>query len=551
MPNPSTAKLVSLVCEGGEDFEFYPTTDEIIDALAKDIKRQRDKHYRYDMSSVLDIGAGNGKVLAALRERAEMTSLHAIEKSPILCEQLPADVLIVGTEFAAQSLLSKHVDVTFCNPPYSDFEQWAVKIVRESASLLVYLVIPERWARSDKIADALRYREAECHKVGDFDFLSAEDRAARAKVHLLRITLKHEGRHRESEDAFERFFKESFAHLIDKFEGPAKTHSEAKRDEFAELVVGPGYVDALVSLYNTELGNVQRNFDLVGKLDVSLLKEFNINPQVVMECLKTRLSGLRSDYWQELFSHLEAVTNRLTSRSRRALLDTLQRHVHVDFTESNIHAVVVWVIKNANLYLESQLIETYEHMVDKCNVIMYKSNAHAWVEERWRYSSEPRQNSHYGLDYRIVTHRMGGMRSSYGYTELEESAGEFLGDLLTVARNLGFECTTNPHLLNHSGRREWTGGERYEFHGMHRGRSVVLFDVRAFKNRNLHIRFAKPLILALNVEHGRLKGWLRSREEAAEELKDTEAAQHFRANKLLTSASMPLLAAPQPQVHAA
>ena len=39
-----------------------------------------------------------------------------------------------------------------------------------------------------------------------------------------------------------------------------------------------------------------------------------------------------------------------------------------------IYAVIMWVIKNANLYIDSQLLETYELMVAKCNVVLYKSN---------------------------------------------------------------------------------------------------------------------------------------------------------------------------------
>jgi hypothetical protein len=171
MKPTSAAELIALVSCAGQDYEFYPTTEEIIAALVRDLKRSRNSPVNYSRGydSVLDIGAGNGKVLTALRERAGFTSLHAIEKSMILCEQLDPDILIVGTDFAAQSLLSKHVDVVFCNPPYSAFEAWAEKIIRQSASSIVYLVLPQRWEKSIRIADALRYREAECKVVGDFD----------------------------------------------------------------------------------------------------------------------------------------------------------------------------------------------------------------------------------------------------------------------------------------------------------------------------------------------------------------------------------------------
>ncbi len=48
----------------------------------------------------------------------------------------------------------------------------------------------------------------------------------------------------------------------------------------------------------------------------------------------------------------------------------------------------------------------------------------------------------------------------------------------------------------------------------------LLMDVRAFKNGNLHIRVAKDVMLAINVKAGALLGWLRTAEEAAEELQE-------------------------------
>ncbi len=538
--------LLARVVEAEQDFEWYPTTDEIIGALVRDIKR----HSFHPLSSVLDVGAGNGKVLMALRERAGLKDLHAIEKSELLCEQLHPDVLIVGTEFAEQSLLSKHVDVIFSNPPYSEFEDWAVKIIRQAASELVYLVLPERWEKSVPIADALRFRSTACEKVGQFDFLNAE-RSARCKVHLLCVALPWERHAKENDDAFERFFNEHFAHLVEKFAETGGEREEKNGSRFGSLVAGAGYLEALVALYDAEMANVQGNFDLMSRLDAKLLREFGISPPSIMESLKKRLAGLRTDYWNELFSRLDTVTNRLTSTSRRRLLDVLQKHVHVDFTESNIRAVLIWVIKNSNIYIDSQLIETYELMVAKCNVQMYKSNQRTWEQDGWRYNSTESKNSHFALDYRIVTHRIGGISKGYSHSDLDERASEFLGDLLTLARNLGFDCETSVHSLGRSGRRDWVSGEKYEFHGSDRvggdllrtRAPIVLFDVRAYLNGNLHLRLAKSFIMALNVEHGRLKGWLHSRDEAARELDDPAAAEFFNSNVRLASNPAALLLA--------
>lgn len=569
-PMPQHARaLVAEVIEAAQDFEFYPTTQEIIRALARDLCGVSSENYREEYNSILDIGAGNGKVLLALRDyftgdevknkfgndafRIRFNALHAIEKSQVLCQQLDPSILIVGTEFEEQSLLSKAVDVIFCNPPYSQYEAWTEKIIRQAASRLVYLVIPERWEKSVKIADAIKFREAEAHKVGSFDFENAEDRTARAKVHLLRIKL-----HTNKEgDAFERFFNEQFADLIAKFAaGKAKPaeDGEEDRDEptkggrhrpFSSLVVGPNYPEALTGLYRAEMAHVEKNYALVSELDVDLLREFDISPPRIMACLKTRLAGLRSAYWHELFSHLNSVTDRLTSQSRQNLLNVLHKHVEVDFTVSNICAVLVWVIKNANQYIDSQLLHTYELMVDKCNVHLYKSNKRTWTDQQWRYCRDDEEKpSHFALDYRIVTHRIGGIKTGYSFDRgLEERGQTFLGDLLTIAKNLGFNCTTNDGRLSYHKREEWEAGQAQQFYFIHKKTNarVQLFDVRAFKNGNLHLRLNQSFILALNVEHGRLRGWLRSPEEAVAELGEPKAAAYFKSNLQLAPGSGLLL----------
>ena len=51
--------------------------------------------------------------------------------------------------------------------------------------------------------------------------------------------------------------------------------------------------------------------------------------------------------------------------------------------------------------------------------------------------------SHYALDYRIVTHRVGGYQTGYSSwdTGLEERGRDFLADLLTIAKELRFHPT--------------------------------------------------------------------------------------------------------------
>jgi hypothetical protein len=539
--------LINQLKESDQDFEFYPTTNEIIRKLADDIRVSR--YTRHDSpTSMLDIGAGNGKVLKAIYDAPEsqIRQLYAIEKSPLLCGQLDASIFVIGTDFHQQSLISKKVGIVFCNPPYSEFETWVVKIIRECAAPTAYLVIPQRWERSTPIADALAYRRTKAEIVGSFDFEDAEDRAARAKVHLLRIDFRY------GDDAFDRFFKEQFAPLIEKFEEPKQEQEESKRPQggrkrpFHSLVIGEDYPSAMVTLYMQELANIQRNYQLMSDLDADLLKEFEVTPARVMKLLKERLTNLRTEYWHELFGRMRPITERLTSKTRKALLETLQRNASVDFTVANIHAVMVWAIKNANNYIEEQLIETYEMMVNKANVVLYKSNQRVFVEERWRYRDEASQNSHYALDYRIVTHRAGGIRHGYSWENqmgLEQRAHEFLGDLITIANNMGFLSSQDTPHLNGKGEKWVSGKPRSFYYQTTDGKTEILFEARAFQNGNIHLRLAKKFILALNVEFGRLKGWIRDAAEAVTELNDKDAALFFNSNLRLGNGNTTLLLA--------
>lgn len=90
----STHALVEKIKENNQDFEWFPTTDEIIDEIKNDIRDMREFPY----VSVLDVGAGDGRVLAALTDGKK----YAIEKSEILVQAMPADVFVVGTDFFSQ-----------------------------------------------------------------------------------------------------------------------------------------------------------------------------------------------------------------------------------------------------------------------------------------------------------------------------------------------------------------------------------------------------------------------------------------------------------------
>ena len=208
---------------------------------------------------------------------------------------------------------------------------------------------------------------------------------------------------------------------------------------------------------------------------------------------------------------------------------------------SNIHAVVLWILRTANEYINVQLMEVFDEMISHANVKNYKSNQRQFVYNRWRYEQE--KPSHIMLEYRIVLQHSGGIRveawSSDPCRGLEERARDHVQDMLTVAYNLGFACNTVDNRLLNS--RDWKAGAAETFCFNDNGVQKELLEVRAFKNGNMHIRLNQKFALALNVENGRLRGWIHSAAEAVAETGDTGAAEFFESHIQLAQTSLPML----------
>ena len=184
-------------------------------------------------------------------------------------------------------------------------------------------------------------------------------------------------------------------------------------------------------------------------------------------------------------------------------------------------------------------------------MLNYKSNKRVFTDNDWRYLRGWERSGtapcNFKLDYRLVLACLGGCRRHYGTVELTEASAEFMGDLMTIANNLGFRTETiERQAFGHNRRREWKPGEKREFYCIHKKNREMLFDVRAFQNGNCHFRLHQELMLALNVEYGRLKGWLRNPQQAAVELDEPEAAQYFRSNLQLGHSDVLMLGAGAP-----
>lgn len=528
--------LIQAIQAAGQDFEWYPTTDEMLAVVANSIKATAwniPHRYRDVLVGVLDIGAGDGRALRYFKEHCEAHKLMAIEKSEILTQQWPEYVFPVGCDFMAQSLIDKPVGTIFCNPPYSEYAQWACKIIREGFFFDAYLVIPRRWKENSEIRGAIEERGLKTEVLWSGDFLHA-DRAARATVDIVRIAYGGDryGNGREC-DPFAAWFDGQFEfHTAPEFQ---ETEGESLRDK--ALVSGRNLVEALEALYQDELARLYVSYKAITALDVQTLKDIGVEKEAIRAALREKIKGLKNKYWKEVFDNLDKVTTRLTSKSRKAMLERLMLAANVDFDASNVYTVLIWVVKNANQYFDSQLVEVFRTLTSSKSAIPYKSNRH-FEDGSWRSSSswDIREGKHgkYALDYRFVLdgHFYSGEFSRWG---ADSSRRELLQDLCTVARNLGFEGIYEAGLLSD----KWTPGEWRE--AMFLG--GVLFAAKVYQNGNLHFKFHKELMGRLNVEAGRLLGWVTSQRQADEEMGDNAARGAWNSSFALDMANVKALAA--------
>jgi hypothetical protein len=552
--------LLETVKAAGQDFEWYPTTRAMLEVVAKDILRELKGPYdKYASFSVLDIGAGNGSALKILCDlTGNEGEKYAIEKSKILIDTLPADVFVVGTDFHEQALIDKQVDVVFCNPPYSEYEHWMQRIVAEANCKLVYLVVPDRW-KSDKAVAATigrrcgkvelegldldeetlstcRRANGKAEVLASMSFEDSEFRQARARVDIVKIKFQDKGYHRNHElatDPFDLWFESTFSIAADK--GEIIEDGKTSAEELHELVQGQNLIERLEELYREDFAELLDTYRALEKMDSALFRELGVDLAQVKGGLKKRIAGLKNLYWKELFGNLDTITARLTSASREKLLEKLTAHTSIDFTATNAYAVVVWAIKNANAYFDSQLLELYFALADRENIRNYKSN-HRLVKDNWRYQDE--KHSHFTLDYRLVLERHSCFSDAsydrYDFPNgLSRTVHELLNDIGTVAKNLGFDVATNSMSI------KWTPGSREEFY---LADGSLFMDVRAFKKGTVHIRVDQGFMRKLNVEAGRLNGWIKSPAEAKAEAGIEDAAESFGSNYKLKS--IPLLAAP-------
>ena len=560
--------LIQELKENNQDFEFYPTTKEMIKTI-----------YRVASGEDwLDIGCGtcnfkryfeelrieqqaryNAKETAFRNSYVEgkgynydlqpkdcdkakhLGKYYVIEKSEILLQKLDKNTIVLGTDFHATLLMDKPVNNIFCNPPYSEYEQWSEKIIKEANCRYIYLIIPQRWQNSERINNAIKNSKSTVNILGSFDFLDAE-RKARAKVDIIKISRnfdRYSDLKNYNETAFNQWFDETFK-MRDKKDYNEWDKEENEKQNIKNKLVSTetGKAKMLVDLYNGEISTLFNHFKAIANLDVDVLETIGVKKEAVKEALKKKAEGTKARYWRIAFDEFEEITNRLTSSTREDMFNRFAILQKVDFTLENIYPLILWVIKNANEYYNTQLIDFFKKLTCPENVKPYKSNQKAFEdEERWggkRYFKNSDKLSHYTLDYRIIMSSPFRTNWDGQLAGLDYSKEARLQDIFTIARNLGFNvglCDL-PKCF----------GEKCTV--LYEKSDKVFMEYRVYKNGNMHVKFDIEFTKAMNVEVSRLLGWIKDKEDIKKEFPAElakGAEKYFKQNYTCIGSNLKLL----------
>lgn len=532
-------QLVTEQKKAGEETEFYPTTQEIVDKVAERLsKTQGDT-----IKSILDIGCGNGAFFEKLdrtdyfydsdkskydSKLVKSYNKYGFEKSNILAEQLPEDVILLGSDFYSNTLIDKKVDVIFCNPPYSDYETWAEKIILEGNARYIVLVIPARWKNCERINYAIEKRHFEVDNLGTFDFLNAE-RKARATVDVLYIQQEgkvYNGRRYDcnTTDPFDTWFDNTFTFNAEKRNDIFEEEKE-KQNKANEIIASGDTAEMLVKFYNEDMEKLYSNYRALERLDPEIFKELKVDVKMLKESLKARLQGLKHLYWDMLFKKYDKLTCRLTTVGKKKVTQKLQDNTAIDFTLENIFQLTMWIIRHSNTLYDEQLTDFFFKLCNSDNIHRYKSDKR-WNDDEWKYLKESctewgswRKDKakkilkNIQLDYRIVVTAYKNFDFDYSTVHLSQDCCEFIYDLSVIAENLGFKIDIQiPDRWDKIDFYEWCNKDIYTTSG------ELFCNMKLYKNGNRHLKFNPNFMKKLNVEMARINGWVQDKSEVEKEL---------------------------------
>jgi hypothetical protein len=464
------------------------------------------KHESLTISSFLDIGTGDGRVLDYFKAQKN----YGIEIARAQADDLiRKGVFLIGRNYWDVSLIEQEYGLIYSNPPFSVFDRWVNKILTECNFCLLYLVMPVRWKNQDMITKELERYESTI--VGEFDFsrASAADREARGKVNLVRVNAPWvkdvESKHSKIsyqqtvEDAFSRWVREYIADFDEK----PDREWEKERQEALALKKTP--IDQLISDYETDKQNLGEAFKAIGKLEPAIIKLMGQDKASMLEIIKKAIEGLKSKYWRSAFNKLEPVNKRMTQKTRDRIFGEIEEFKTLDFNADNIYSIVIWIINNCNIGILDQIGEVFDAMTSKEYIEGYKSNRH-WVKSDWRHTDrswryeELPSRWKLGLDYRIV------LSTYFRYSYDKYSV---IDDFIVICRNLGFPIVAHckPDYTLHSTEQRFFTED-----------GELAFTMRYYTgNKNAHLKINKKLLMKFNVEVAKIRKWMSDPGDVAEE----------------------------------
>lgn len=513
-----------------EDFEFYPTTTEILRAITAEKWLVQS-----GVTSVLDIGCGNGKALDYFSKNWETKlEIFGIEKSQILISNLVnPDILIVGNDFGECMLLDKQVDMIFSNPPYKEFKEWTLKILSYAISKKVVLVIPERWKDDEKIKQCIKECEWTFDVIGRYDFLDSEDRKARAKVEV--IVFK---RQNKTDSVFERELSKAFGmgellNRVDKVYWDRYKLKEETEEECKDVVSAKELIDYLLNRYQADQRKLFGSLEALSKVGAELMSELGVRKDKIIESVINKIKFQKNIYWSEVIDRIPEISKRLSIEQKRDLLHDLAER-GAEFTKSNILGVILFSINVAKKCEKENFVKYWEYLANREWRLKYKSNEKAFGDCH-RY--EKPEKMHEGkLDYRIIVSYAGTFYSTLDYL-YEVKA---ILNLQPIARAMGY--FGDIRICDENGEKicpEYRGvvlpiGESFLKIG-----DTTIARLKVFKNNNLHIFFNQDFLAKLNLNVFTHLGWIKTKEEAKKEFKkemsDSEIEDFFnQQNKPLS-----------------
>jgi len=531
----TAGKKIKLLNQNNEDREWYPTTDEILLAMNKDLhtmfvkdnladrdgyrkirmfdrdsnydRETKKYNYTYSVNSFLDVGTGDGRVFKAVTGKnndIKIERRYGIEIAQTQADDLINNgVFIIGRDFFKTSLIDKQYGVIFSNPPYSVFEQWANKLLDEANFGVMYLVLPIRWENNVGKHPILKTYDVK--NLGEFDFTQA-DRAARGRVNLIRINPKQRkvedkysgsGIHTEygndaDPDSFERWMETHIGRF---------TKEETELDEEREIKLKLGTLVDLIENYNYDMASLLDAFKALGKLPYRVIDALGMNRESILEIIRENVKSLKNRYWRFAFDRVSAINSRLTHDTKRTMLNEMEEFNTLDFNEDNLYSIIVWVVKHLNDYTGEQILSVFDKLTNQDYVKAYKSNIH-WTEDDWRYGKKPKPEK-YKLDYRLVTH----CHKSYRYENC------IIDDFIVICRSLGYFINENRYLDGKAYGREQK---------FYTAEGVPAFSVRVYKNHNAHIKVNQELMMKFNIEVAKLCKWINKHQDIHDEFDVSE-----------------------------